>query len=373
MAVACHKERASVISCTFVGDIMPGSQRISEPWPESIVESFEAADLVIGNLESPIVSERRRDVNLGKIPLWSTVDNLDVLSYFGFTHLNLNNNHTFDLFEEGLRETAQHLREAGIEPFGLDWGGLSQVTIIERYGIKIGLVTANWVETRFTGGLSRDLRNLDISAIRKTVDILVCSIHWGDDHNIFINRDQQETARRLIDDGVDLVIGHHPHVPQGYEVYQGKYIFYSLGNFIFTPKEEYDHLPYAVRFEDQRENVLFQRPECKIGLVVRARLGKGGDYTVEEVRPVYRADTLPSPVPDHRIPFYENLLATMNDQVRRSDYGRNDDERKRILSTYTLPLILARPWYWPMFFKKLGLRKVLWFTKGLLPKQPDTH
>ena len=359
-----------MIECIFVGDVMPGSRRVGEPWPEPIADWFGTADVVIGNLESPIVSDRPRDVNKDKIPLWSTAENVGILQHFGFTHLNLNNNHTFDLYEGGLKETIHHLRDTDIEPFGIDWGGLSQVTIIERDGIKVGVITANWVERQFARSLSRDLREFDIPGIRKSADVLVCSIHWGDDHNIFVNRDQQETAHALIDQGVDLVIGHHPHVPQGYEIYKGKYIFYSLGNFIFTPKEEYDNLPYAVRFEDQRENILFLRRECKIGLVVKVRFDRGGGCTVEEVMPVFRAETLPAPVPDNLVAFCDTLMATMNDQVGRCDYGQNDAERKRILSSYTLPLILSRPWYWPIFFKKVGLQKVLWFAKDRLSRQP---
>lgn len=361
-----------MVECVFTGDVMPGSRPIAEPRPEPIGEWFRKSDHVIGNLESPIVSERPSAMNQEKIPLWTTAENLGTLQHFGFTHLNLNNNHTFDLFEGGLRETKQHLCDAGINPFGLDWNGLSQATTLERKGIRVGIVAANWVERQFSGSLSRDLRGLDIPAIRKGVDALVCSIHWGDDHNIFINRDQQQTARRLIDDGVDLVIGHHPHVPQGYEVYRDKYIFYSLGNFIFTPKEKYGYLPYAIRFEDQRENVLFQRPECKVGLVVKVKFGREGECIMERVAPVYRGHTLPGPVPDSLRPFCDKLIEEMNRQVVNSDYAKNDAERKRILRSYTLPLIMARPWYWPIFFQKLGIRKVLWFLKGKGANEAET-
>lgn len=352
-----------MVECILVGDVMPGSRPIREQVSDSLPQFFRMADLAIGNLESPIVSSQPRKVNRDKIPLWSTADNLGVLQHFCFTHLNLNNNHTFDLYEEGLKETIDHLRTASIEPFGLNWGGLSQVTTIHRDGIRFGIITANWVEGQFTRNLSKDLRDLDIPKIRSSVDTLICSIHWGDDHNIFINQEQQQTARSLIDQGVDLVVGHHPHVPQGWEIYKGKHIFYSLGNFIFTPREEYDHLPYAVRFEDHRENMLFQRTECKIGLVVRVGFERGGGCTVENILPVFRAHTLPAAVPDNLSSFCETLLRTMNDQVRQSDFRLNDRERKRILSSYTLPLILSRPWYWPLFFKKLRIHKAVWFLK----------
>lgn len=345
------------------GDVMLGAKKIDEIPDADILYDFGKADLIVGNLESPIVRHVSSRPNLNKIPLWSDAGNVDLLKHYGFTHFSLNNNHTMDLFEDGLEETVGILGGANIQCFGLNYNGISQYECFVKNGIKLGLLAVNWVETRFNKHLFHDLETLNIRKFKATSDFLIVLLHWGDDHNIFINRDQQETARRLIDEGVDLIIGHHPHVPQGYEIYKGKHIFYSLGNFIFTPREEYSHLPYAVRYENQREDILFQRLECKTGLYVRIVFNKAS-YSVVEVKPVYREHTLPAPLPGHLLLFYEELLRKMNEQVSRSDYCQNEAERKRILTSYTLPLIFKHPLYWPIFFKKIGLRKVVSFLKG---------
>jgi len=352
-----------MIDCIFTGDIMPGAQKNTESLSADIRKDFRKSDIVVGNLEGPIVSQPPTKLNFKKIPLWSDSGNADLLKQLCFTHLSLNNNHTMDLFENGLDETLIQLGNLNIKGFGLDYDNISQYYRVERNGIRIGMLAVNWVQPHFSGGLIHDLKELNIGGLKETTDFLVLLLHWGDEHNIFINKDQQDTARQLIDLGVDLVIGHHPHVPQGYEMYKGKYIFYSLGNFLFTPREEYDWLPYDVRYEDHRENILFQRLECKIGFYVRIVFGKDR-YDVVDVKPIYRDNTLPVPLPAHLAPFYQRLLLKTNTQIAKSAYQLNENERKRILASYTLPLILTHPFYWPLFFRKIKIKKVLWFLKG---------
>ena len=345
-----------MIDCIFTGDIMPGARVIDETPDPGLQAQFGQADLVVGNLECPIVSAPPKVMDLRKIHLWSNALNTRILNGFGFTHVGLNNNHIFDLFEPGLDETTRLLDDRGIRGFGITYKGLTQYCSTIRQGVTLGMAAVNWVEAQFSGHLFKDLAELDVGSLKKECDFLIMFLHWGDDHNIFINRDQQEAARRLIDQGVDLIIGHHPHVPQGYEVYKGKYIFYSLGNFIFTPREEYESLPYDIRYEDGRENVLFQRPECKIGLYVRVVFDSTG-YSIAGIWPVYRAGTLPTALPGRLQSFFDGAMERMNDQVRQSIYEWNEAERRKILARYTLPFILKHPVYWPIFFKKAGIGK----------------
>ena len=351
-----------MIDCIFTGDVMPGAKVVTASPDPGLSGQFRGADLVVGNLECPVVLEPPAAMDTRKIPLWSDASNLRILTDFGFTHVSLNNNHIFDLFEEGLDETRGLLDNAGIGAFGIDHGALSQYRRVTAKGITLGMAAVNWVETQFCGHLSRDLRDLDVGSLKKDCDFLIMFLHWGDDHNIFINADQQEAARRLIDQGADLIIGHHPHVTQGYEVYKGKHIFYSLGNFIFTPREEYASLPYSIRYEDCRENVLFQRPECKIGMYVRVVFDRTG-YEVAGVYPVYREETLPAELPASLASFFDDMLKRMNGQVRESAYALNEAGRRMILARYTLPLILTHPLYWPVFFRKLSVGKAMRFVR----------
>lgn len=345
-----------------MGDVMPGSKKIDDIPNTGILKDLCTSDIVLGNLESPLVSQPASKLNLSKIPLWATAENIDILKQFGFTHLCINNNHTFDLFEKGLSETNKVLNQSDIKGFGLNYDGISQFDIIEKISIRLGIFAVNWVQTQFNGHLFKDLKRIDIGKLKENSDFLVCFLHWGDDHNIFINREQQQMARRLIDQGVDLIIGSHPHVPQGWEVYKGKYIFYSLGNFIFTPKESYDYLPYRVRYDDHRENVLFQRLECKIGLYIKIIFNKNS-YNLVEVKPIYRKNTLPAPLPKHFSHFYKDLKKRMNDQVTRSEYELNEAEKKHILISYTLPLIIKHPIYWPILFRRVSFQKLIRFMR----------
>jgi poly-gamma-glutamate capsule biosynthesis protein CapA/YwtB (metallophosphatase superfamily) len=73
----------------------------------------------------------------------------------------------------------------------------------------------------------------DVRAVRQQVDLVVVSLHWGVEYVDQPSKAQREMAHRLIDEGVDLILGHHPHWLQGLEVYHDKLIAYSLGNFIF--------------------------------------------------------------------------------------------------------------------------------------------
>jgi hypothetical protein len=152
-------------------------------------------------------------------------------------------------------------------------------------------------------------------------------------------------------------------VPQGREVYKNKYIFYSLGNFIFTPKETYDRLPYKIKYADERENLLFQRTECKIGLYVKIIFSNDG-YQVIDIVPTYREHTLPCELPQELRTFYSQMLAAMNAQIRTSNYPLNESYKKMILLKYTLPLIIRNPYYWPIFFEKFSLKKSFSFIRG---------
>jgi hypothetical protein len=342
-----------MIKCIFVGDVMPGAKEIKEIPSAEILDVFGAADIVVGNLESPLASKPPGNLNLSKIPLWSHADNVALLELFNFTHLGLNNNHAYDLFDEGLDETIALLRPPQILPFGITYGDICQFSVVEKGNIRIGLTAFSSIQREFSRHLSEDLRDLDLASFKETVDFLVCFVHWGNDHNIFIDRNQQQTARRLIDQGADLIIGHHPHVPQGYEVYKGKYIFYSLGNFIFTPREYYEYLPYRIRYKDHRENVLFQRLQCKIGLYIKLAFSKDG-CSLLNVGPVYRPATLPVPLPQEYVAYYNTLVQAMQEQVMLSNYSKHEEEKKKIAIHYTLPLILKHPLYWPVLPLKLA-------------------
>jgi poly-gamma-glutamate synthesis protein (capsule biosynthesis protein) len=153
------------------------------------------------------------------------------LKKLGFTFFNLANNHILDQGVEGLRETRLNLHKLGFNYSGsgdasIDQNSAHVITIREH---KIALVGLSMVYHDFD--LTKAVKL--IGSLKAQTDLVLVNIHWGKEYSHQFSQQQQRIGRALITSGADIVIGHHPHVVQGVEIYQGKPIFYSLGNFIF--------------------------------------------------------------------------------------------------------------------------------------------
>lgn len=161
----------------------------------------------------------------------------------GIDIVSLANNHIGDFSQKGFTETLRYLQENNIAASGAGANYTEATTprIFDIRGIRIGYLAAtdigstwmNATDTRPGILLASDKNLLEIiKQAKQSVDILIFSIHWGNEYSPVIKR-QQTLAYSMIDAGVDIVVGHHPHVIQKKEVYKGKLIYYSLGNFIF--------------------------------------------------------------------------------------------------------------------------------------------
>ncbi|NQU26222.1 MAG: CapA family protein [Candidatus Nealsonbacteria bacterium] len=211
---------------------------------------------VIFNLEAPITKSRRPapgKINLKAEKNW-------IPHTFGQTPLAacLANNHTMDYGEDGFHETLASLEENGIKHFGA--GSLEEncnnPLISQVGGLKVALMGYVAEDTipitaseRNQGPMAMDLERMlaDIDTARKAeADRIIVSIHWGDEEVYLPRTDAIRTAHRLIEGGADLIIGHHAHRIQPYEVYRGKYIFYGLGNCLFHEPE----VPFPSYFDE---------------------------------------------------------------------------------------------------------------------------
>ena len=183
---------------------------------------FEEDDLTIVNLEGPLTDGGTRAAK--KYVFRGEPDYAQILSGSSVEAANLANNHSMDYGKEGYDDTAKHLSDRGVEAFGND-----TVKVMDVKGVRIGLIGTNALNAK-----SRDkfLENLEVLKAMNP-DFTVASFHWGVESSSVPNGEQVILAHRAIDNGVDLVIGHHPHVLQGVEKYKDKYIAYSLGNFCF--------------------------------------------------------------------------------------------------------------------------------------------
>ncbi|ODA39226.1 CapA family protein [Desulfosporosinus sp. BG] len=145
--------------------------------------------------------------------------------------VDLANNHSMDYLDQGFRDTVTVLDKTGIKSFGYD-----KVAIYEKNETKIGLIGVNTLGKLEEGvnliNLEFNLAN-KIQSLKDQTTLIVVSFHWGAENINTPTSEQRELGRLAVEQGASLVLGHHPHVLQPLEVYQGKSIVYSLGNFIF--------------------------------------------------------------------------------------------------------------------------------------------
>ncbi len=202
-------------------------------------ELLSAQDLVVVNLEGPITDNPSLSANTepgSNNNYFFTFDPavLDVLRKNNMWLVGLGNNHILNFELEGLEATDSYLQEAGIEWFGWvgavnsydDWNRVS--SIWEKDGFKLGVINYNQF-----GQQPLETALKEVERLKDQVHWLVVYPHWGLEYENEANTVIQNQAYQFIDAGADTVIGSHPHVVQQAEVYQGKKIFYSLGNFVF--------------------------------------------------------------------------------------------------------------------------------------------
>jgi poly-gamma-glutamate synthesis protein (capsule biosynthesis protein) len=143
----------------------------------------------------------------------------------------LENNHIGNYGHRGIAETVRHLEGAGIA-----WADRRTAAVLEVRGLRFGFLAFNGVGQR----IDREAMVEAIGALRPRVDVVVAAFHWGAEY-VRLPRaapgiaedDPVEVAHRAVEAGADLVIGNHPHWVQAVEVYRGKLIAYSHGNFVF--------------------------------------------------------------------------------------------------------------------------------------------
>ncbi|MFD2613285.1 CapA family protein [Paenibacillus gansuensis] len=242
----------STIHMNFVGDILLAAsvgERMKKDgydYPYRYVSTyFEQADLTVGNLETP-VTEHEEPQSKSYV-FKSAPETLPALKEAGFDVLNLANNHIMDHGTRGLLDTMKFADKAGFLRIGAGKNAdeAYKPVIVTKNGIKVAFVglsrvvpDGSWKAGPSSPGVAEtyDVTRpaAEIQAAKKAADLVVVVVHWGKERQDRPVKEQTELARAYIDAGADLVVGGHPHVLQGVELYKGKWIAYSLGNFIFT-------------------------------------------------------------------------------------------------------------------------------------------
>ncbi len=253
-----------------------------------IADYLKTADIVFGNLEGPISD---KGTKVGSI--YSFRDDpkaIDGLTFAGFNILSLANNHAFDYGRTALEDTFLKLKTADIDYVGAGFNAseAESPTIKTVNGTKIGFLAftdlgssywqatennsgINWIgeEDKSSSSSALSLReSLLIQEAKKRVDVLIVSLHAGEEYKKEPTQFQIDFAKMVIDAGADLVVGSHPHVVQLNEIYpsagsgQVGYVFYSLGNFIFDQSFSSETMQgEVVKIEIQNKKIKTASPQ----------------------------------------------------------------------------------------------------------------
>ena len=239
-----------------------------------IADYLKRADILFGNLES-IISDK--GVKVGSIYSFrAEPEAIEGLIYAGLDIVSVANNHIFDYGREAMEDSFKRLREVGIDYVG---GGFNEKevrtgVIREIKGTKITFLAYTnkgskyWAATEKNSGigwLDERIKD-DIEKAKEKSDLVIVSLHFGEEYQTKPNEEQKYFAKLAIDSGADLVIGHHSHIIQPIEKYpegeqapygasKNGWIAYSLGNFVFDQgfsKETMDGLLLEVIIENKK-------------------------------------------------------------------------------------------------------------------------
>ncbi|MCR5130355.1 MAG: CapA family protein [Prevotella sp.] len=286
-AFGVPSERDDTLDIIFTGDIL--LDRGVKPYldyggmhqviPDETAVFLRSVDIVVGNLECPATTIHqpafKRYVFRGE-PQW-----LDSLRSYGFTHLNLANNHSVDQGRQGLRDTRQNILRAGLIPIGAD----STMTAAAKPLLLTTLPIAASTDKEVKSGrpvyllasnrlplesfaylpdresVSQEPFDSLLNRVRTlkksdSTAVVIVTLHWGGEHMQKPLPQQRLEAHSLIDAGADVLIGHHPHCLQTIEDYKGKKIYYSIGNFIFDQQKPLNTEACVVRVRITQNNMV---------------------------------------------------------------------------------------------------------------------
>lgn len=239
------------LTIALVGDIMPGTTYPKKRLPENggrllfkdACDLLKTADIAAGNLEGALCdtgkTEKEKYANAFAFRIPTSYGKL--LSDAGFAFLSLANNHSLDFGMPGMRSTEHVLDSCGIAYAGI--AGRSETAVIERDGVRYGFCAFGHNNMTLKHADTVKVRRI-LTDLRQKCDIMIVSFHGGaegksqrhlpDSMEVFLGEKRghlRPFAHLCIDCGADIVYGHGPHVARCVEVYRGRFIAYSLGNF----------------------------------------------------------------------------------------------------------------------------------------------
>ena len=261
----------------FAGDLMLGGDfldfaednKLDYLYPfQALPYYFHSADVILVNLEGPV--HRSAQSRPDATALLS--NHQEVLNLFDHGNecvFNLANNHIMDYGTDGLAKTLRYLKENGLNRIGAEHNkqDATRELILKRKGKRIALLSYTTDEPHVNAVIAGNqiagcasFQDFDevvykIRKLQKKVDVICISMHWGHEYHSYPAPEQIQMAHALVDAGANYIIGHHPHVVQGVENYNGALIVYSLGNF-FMPTFRFTSGRPKLQDRDEKEFML---------------------------------------------------------------------------------------------------------------------
>jgi poly-gamma-glutamate synthesis protein (capsule biosynthesis protein) len=285
------------VTLMFSGDVTLGeslADKVGKDFDHAFaaMDEYRKADLAMVNLEEPLTNAtiplQGKQFNFKADP-----ESVKTLAKGGVDLVTLANNHAMDYEQSGLVETMETLDKAGILHLGAgrDEKEARRPDIVEVKGQRVAYLGYYGADLHAAGKSTAGTNYADeariaadIKSIRDQVDWIVVNFHWGEELATHPADWQVDMAHFTIDQGADVVVGHHPHVLQGAEIYKGRPIAYSLGNFIFggNASSDYDTAVLKVALKDKQMKVEFLPVEVR-GYQPKVASGEQGTQILKQV------------------------------------------------------------------------------------------
>ena len=238
---------------------------------EGIADLIDDADVTISDLESPLSNNDSVPLPEKDVYIIGRPGALEGMKNAGIDVVSLANNHIMDYSGPALEDTIHALDEAGIlhAGAGMTESDADAVLELEVNGASIAffswtdIVPHNFIAYGDAPGVASARLNMDsarsrIREAKETHDIVIVAIHWGIEYQDYISDELQRTpAHQFVEAGADIILGNHPHVPEGIEFYQGSLIAYAHGNCVFRqdPGKGYTHESYIMDFTVTQDGI----------------------------------------------------------------------------------------------------------------------
>ena len=235
---------------------------------EGLIPLFLEADLRMVNLETPIANSQEEMDESKSYVFNAKPEDISLLKKINIDLVFLGNNHSMDYGKKGLEDTIENLKKENILFAGMGKNikeafKPNEITIRNK---SLNLISvSNIGEARlFATDTKPGVAPLQLNRLKKIIEekenkdkIQMLSVHWGVEYSPEPTKEQIKQAHELINFGFNVVIGHHPHIPQGVEKYKNGIILYSLGNFLFGSRNQYLNHNIAVMLHFDNKELLF--------------------------------------------------------------------------------------------------------------------